>query len=113
MEISKLPKWAQARITNLEQQVKDLTHQRDEVITAVSGGGSSPVMIRRFAQPDMMMPADSQVCFVLGNEDRITIGFSPDLRGQLSNEEITIRSGWGLLEIRPRAANTVTLKTKH
>lgn len=64
-DVTKLPKWAQARIHSLESEVTNLKTHVAEIST--DHEGTNVVIDQHHVYPDVGLPEFSQILFYLGN----------------------------------------------
>jgi hypothetical protein len=105
--ISKLPEWARNYIRNLESEKRTL---REELQNSLAGEGTTNTRIHRLGiGPDISLPDDSIISFVLGKDqegwdDRIDVQIDRLTRSLEVRGVGTIRN---ILCVWPYASNTI------
>lgn len=99
-DISKLPKWAQRRISKIEA---DLAYYKEKAYVAALGDAGSPVVVHRYGEGnDIGLPEETIRFFPDPNDRRCYI----DVRQQPFGVEVRSNP---LLGIRPTSSNSVLL----
>ena len=109
-DITKLPKWAQQRIQNLERDCDSL---RDALLVSESqeqtrvGLGIS-VEPGRIGEPERWLP-NTSVCFYLDDERRELDSW---VSARISGDAVSILASHGGIYVEPRASNSISIKLR-
>ena len=110
--IARLPRWAQEYIRNLEMRLEEVKRERDGIAAGINGSKESYVYVNGHSRsPKIWLPTESTVAFVLENEEEMSVSFGFG-QHDFDRTEIKVRSNWHQMQIKPEAANTVTISSK-
>jgi hypothetical protein len=113
-DITKLPKWAQEFIINLQNALSN-ANQRIEILS--SGHPGTNMSIRaHYGEPDFELPPDSLVTFWTEPEPtvprRLRDGIEVHLTRDAYGAHIYVSSRNGRIEVLPQASNSVRIRSK-
>lgn len=99
-DVSKLPKWAQAQMRALEEQIADLDMQ----LHALQGNQETRIRVTSLDHSPIYLPDHARIEFdqERGTQQRLSV--------YAEREGITVRSGWGQIRVLPAAANAVRIE---
>lgn len=107
-ELARLPKWAQTKIANLHQRVREAAVEREAQARRLADPRSTPVRILGYDMGDIGLPPDRTIRFDLGVDPMsyIEVRLIDDehLDGRRT---LQVNSGRNGILVRPRSGNSV------
>ena len=111
-DTSKLPKWAQEKIQQLEMRLKEVIEDRAEIYAGFNDGKVSPIKVEgHMSRPNIYLPAHSTVTFILMNGEEVSVSFNYG-RNDFDYRMIHVRTDWREAVIIPAASNCLNIGTK-
>ena len=111
-DVTKLPKWAQEKIANLERDLEHIRADRDKVYALTNGGKSSSIFVEGYnTKPSMFLPEGSDIVFTLANGEELHVQYRFG-QNDYDKSAISIRSNWHEMSVSPHAANVVSVTSK-
>lgn len=104
---SKLPKWAQEEMKDLEANLATLEARMREVFSDF-GDGTNTVVHGNYGESDIGLPNNAQVSYLLGDHE-IRAG----VRRGIYEDHLEIYSTSGPIVIEPQVANVVHVRGRH
>ena len=99
-DVTKLPKWAQNRIMNLESKLEADRKDYQGKLRELAGEEDSDILLGREFGEHMPLPKHSSITFLLPGVEKDSITVSNGKRG------VCIRKYHGRLNINPEASNS-------
>lgn len=111
-KLAKLPKWAQDYISLLEMRKNEAIKDRENVFSLANGGRTSSIRVSGCSsRPDIFLPNESTLVFMLEDGEEISVSFKFGAK-DFDTSSVKIRSKWHQISIRPEAANVVDITSK-
>lgn len=102
-DYTKLPRWVQDEITELQRQVARLIGERDTRAKLLADPASARVRLVGYGEPDRGLPDQSTVSFDLGANGRVEAHVVEEPTGA----QVLVVHANNLLDVRPRAGNSI------
>ncbi len=107
-DVTRLPKWAQQYIANLERQIEDQGAHIEDISSPHPE--SNVILQGGIEYPDVTLPNDSNVYFYFGDPPRERLFDMIEIHHNHDERTLSVTSyGRGYLNINPQASNAIRL----